>query len=65
MTPTERKLLDKLDKLVLESTSEDLKKIQEVDLLTQMDGKSFYDAYVKSPSLSNHTIKQESRELKK
>ena len=65
MTPSERKLLDKLDKLVMESTGEDLKKIQEVDLLTQMDGKSFYDAYVDSPSLSNQAIKQESREIKK
>jgi len=65
LTPSERKLLDKLDKLVMESTGEDLKKIQQVDLLTQMDGKSFYDAYVDSPSLSNQTIKQESREIKK
>ena len=65
MTPSERKLLDKLDKLVLESTGEELKKIQEVDLLTQMDGKSFYDAFVDSSSLSNHAIKQESREIKK
>jgi len=65
MTPSERKLLDKLDKLVMESSGEDLKKIQEVDLLTQMDGKSFYDAYVNSSPLSNQSIKQESRELKK
>ena len=65
MTPNERKLLDKLDNLVMESTGEDLKKIQEMDLQTQMDGRSFYDAYVNSSSLSNQTIKQESRELKK
>jgi hypothetical protein len=65
MTPSDRKLLDKLDKLVMESSGEELKKIQEIDLLTQMDGGSFYEAYVNSPSLSNQTIKQEFRESKK
>jgi len=65
LTPTERKILDKLDKLVLESSDEELKKIQEIDLLTQLDGTSYYDAYVNSSALSNQTIKQKSRELKK
>ncbi len=65
MTPTERKLLDKLDNLVLESSGEEFKKIQELDLLTKMDGKSFYDSYVDSSNLVNQSIKQESREYKK
>ena len=65
MNPTERKLLDKLDKLVTESSGEDLKKIQEIDLLTQMDGKSFFDSYGNSSTLENQSIKQESREYKK
>jgi len=65
MNSTERKLLDKLDKLVLESTGEELKKIQEMDLQTQMGGRSFYDEYLNSPSLTNQSIKQESRESKK
>ena len=65
MTPAERKLLDKLDQLVMESSGEELKKIQELDLLTQMDGRSFYDEYLNSPSLVNQSIKQESRESKK
>ena len=65
MTPAERKLLDKLDALVLESSSEDLKKIQEIDLLTQMEGNSFYVAYVNSKTLANQSIKQESKESKK
>ena len=65
MNSTERKLLDKLDKLVLESTGEELKKIQEMDLQTQMGGRSFYDEYLTSPSLTNQSIKQESRESKK
>ncbi len=65
MTPAERKLLDKLDKLVMESSGEELKKIQEIDLLSQMDGKSFYDAYVNSTALANQSIRQESKDLKK
>ena len=65
MTPNERKLLDKLDSLVMESNLTDLKKIQELDIQTQMEGKSFYDAYVDSQKFSNQVIKQESRELKK
>ena len=65
MTPADRKLLDKLDKLVMESSGEELKKIQEIDLLTQMDGKSFYESYVNSSPLENRSVKQESREHKK
>jgi len=65
MTPAERKLLDKLDKLVMDSSGEELKKIQELDLLTQMNGQSFYDEYVNSTTLANQSIKQESRESKK
>jgi hypothetical protein len=65
MTPSERKLLDNLDKLVMESSGDELKKIQELDLLTQMNGKSFYDEYVNSTTLANQSIKQESRESKK
>jgi hypothetical protein len=65
VNPTERKLLDKLDKLVLESSGDEFKKIQEMDLLTQMGGRSFYDEYLDSPSLANQSIKQETREPKK
>ena len=65
MNPAERKLLDKLDKLVIESSGEKLKKIKEIDLLTQMDGESFYDVYVNSSALVNQSIKQKSKEYKK
>ncbi len=65
MNPSERKLLDKLDKLVIESSGDELKKIQEIDLLSQMDGKSFYDTYVNSSTLPNQSIKQELRDHKK
>jgi len=62
MNPSERELLEKLDNLVLTATGDELRKIQEIDLQTQLDGVSFYDAFVNSTSLSNQSIKQESRE---
>ena len=64
MNPKERELLDKLDKLVLESSDEDLKKIQEMDLETQLNGESFYDEFLNSRALVNQTIRQESNESK-
>ncbi len=65
MTPAERKLLDKLDKLVLGSSGDEFKKIQEIDLLTQMDGKSLYDSYKNSFTLENQNIEQKSTESQK
>jgi hypothetical protein len=62
MNPSERELLEKLDNLVLTASGDELRKIQEIDLQTQLDGISFYDAFVNSTSLSNQSIKQESRE---
>jgi len=64
MTPTERQLLDKLDNMVLTASGDELRKIQEIDIQTQMNGVSFYDAFVNSTSLANQSIKQESRESK-
>ncbi len=65
MNTAERKLLDKLDKLVTDVSGKEFKKIQEIDLLTQMDGKSLCDTYLNSSPLTNQSIKQESREYKK
>ena len=64
MTPAERKLLEKLDNLVLTASEDELRKIQEIDIQTQMNGLSFYDAFVNSTSLANQSIKQESQESK-
>ncbi|MBI2128270.1 MAG: hypothetical protein HYU00_04395 [Nitrosarchaeum sp.] len=64
MTPAERKLLEKLDNLVLTASVDELRKIQEIDIQTQMNGLSFYDAFVNSTSLANQSIKQESQESK-
>lgn len=62
MNPSERELLEKLDNMVLTASADELRKIQEIDLQTQLDGESFYDAFVNSTSLANQTIKQESQE---
>lgn len=64
MTPTERELLDKLDNLVLSAFGDELHKIQEIDIKTQMSGLSLYDAFINSISLANQSMKQESRESK-
>ena len=64
MTPSERQLLEKLDNLILTASGDELRKIQEIDIQTQMNGMSFYDAFVNSTSLVNQSIKQESQESK-
>ena len=61
MSPAERKELQKLDDLVLDASPEELKKIQETDHKTQMDGLSFYDVYLDSSSLVNPNIKKSFR----
>ena len=64
MNQAERELLDKLDKLVMNASGDELKKIKELDLETQLDGTSFYDAYLDSTALVNQTIKKESNDSK-
>jgi len=61
LSPAERKHLQKLDDLVLDASPEDLKKIQEIDHQTQMEGLSFYDVYLDSSSLINQSIKKSLR----
>ena len=58
MTPKEREHLKKLDDLVLNASSQELKKIQEIDHMTQMDGLSFYEIYLDSSSLISPSIKK-------
>ena len=59
MNPAERRLLSKIDDIVLNASPEELKKIQEADINTQLDGLSFCDVYVNSENLTNQTIQQE------
>jgi len=61
MSTAERRHLQKLDDLVLDASPEDLKKIQEIDYQTQMEGLSFYDVYLDSSSLINQSIKKSFR----
>lgn len=61
MTPKERKDLQKLDDMVLNATSDELKKIQEIDHQTQLEGVSFFDVYLDSRSLIQKNIKKQSR----
>jgi len=61
MSPAERRELQKIDDLVLDASPEDLKKIQEIDYQTQMEGLSFYDVYLDSSSLINQSIKKSFR----
>jgi len=58
MTPKERERLKKLDDLILNASSEELKKIQEIDNQTQMEGLSLYDVYLDSSSLVNQSIQK-------
>ena len=61
LTPKEREQLKKLDDMVLNASSEELEKIQEIDHQTQMEGLSFYDVYLDSSSLINQSIKKSLR----
>ena len=58
MTPKEREHLKKLDDMILNASPEELKKIQEIDHQTQMEGLSFYDVYLDSSSLVNQNIRK-------
>jgi len=62
LTPVERKQLQKLDDLVLNASSEELKNIQEIDQQTQMEGLSLYHVYIDSSSLVHQSIKHHSKE---
>ncbi len=61
MTPKEREHLKKLDDMVLNASSDELKKIQEIDNQTQLEGLSFYDVYLDSSSLVNQSIKKSTK----
>ena len=63
MTPAERRHLQKLDDLVLNASSEELKNIQEIDHQTQLEGLSLYEVYIDSSSLVHQSIKSHSKKL--
>jgi len=47
MTLAERKFMKGLDNLILTASDSQLKKLQELDLRTQLDGSNFYDIFSK------------------
>ena len=57
MTPIERQELKKLDDMILNASPEDLKKIQDIDHQTQMEGVSFYDVYVDYRPMIDQKVK--------
>ena len=61
MNIEDRKNLQHLDELILNASDEELKKIQEIDYQTQLDGESFYHIYVNSDSLVPPSIKKSFR----
>jgi hypothetical protein len=62
LTPKEREDLKKLDDMVLNATSDELKKLQEIDHQTQLEGVSFFDVYLDSSSLIHKNVKKSSRQ---
>ena len=65
MSPKERQILQKIDDIVMNASSEELKKIQEADIRTQLDGVTFYDVYVSSENLTQQIIEQKTSNFKK
>ena len=57
MTPAERAALDKLDAQILNASDDELKKIQEIDVATQLDCIVF-DTHVHSHFPSAQNLKQ-------
>ena len=65
MSLAERKFMKELDEMILNVSESELKKLQELDLKTQMDGSSFYDVFSKHDKKSRLTSKAPSIEKKK
>ena len=57
MSHEERKLMKLMDEYILNATEEELIKLQQVDVDTQLDGIWFYDVYNHSDQIKkNHNI---------
>lgn len=52
MNSTEREKLRELDDFIMNSSPEELSKIQEIDFQTQLHGSSLYDIYFDSTALT-------------
>ena len=57
MSLAERKFMKAIDEMILNASESQLKKIQELDIETQMDGSNFYDVFSKNDIKSTLTSK--------
>ena len=46
MSYSERRLMERMDKIILNADSKELSELQKIDIKTQLDGNWFYDHYV-------------------
>ena len=65
MTLAERKFMKELDNLILTASDSQLKKLQELDLRTQLEGSNFYDIFSKHNKKSARNSNIPSIEKKK
>jgi urate oxidase len=65
MTLAERKFMKELDNLILTGPDSKLKKLQELDLRTQLEGSNFYDIFSKHNNKSAISSNTPSIEKKK
>jgi len=57
MSHEERKLMQIIDEHILNATTEELAKLQQIDIDTQLDGIWFYDTYTNSDQIKRkHNI---------
>ncbi len=63
MSLAERKFMKELDEMILNASEPQLKKIQELDIETQMDGSNFYDVFSKHDKKS--TLMSKAPSIKK
>ncbi|KAF6241931.1 hypothetical protein C6988_10875, partial [Nitrosopumilus sp. b1] len=59
MSGIERKYQKSIDELILNATPEELQKIQELDINSQLSGNSFYDSYANQKNdvkIESHTL---------
>ena len=49
MSQAERKYTKEVDEKILNATGDELRRLQELDLKTQLSGDSFYEVLVKNP----------------
>ncbi len=45
MSYSERRLMERMDKIILNADSKELSELQKIDIKTQLDGVWFYDHY--------------------